>query len=65
MIAGLDRPTTGRCVSTASTIPNRPPPCRSLASCWTRGPCTRACRPATTCWRWAGRPASDVAGWRK
>ena len=62
MIAGLDRPTAGRCGSTASTTPRPPPRWPSSASCWTPGRCTRACRPATTCWRWPGRPASAAAG---
>jgi ABC-2 type transport system ATP-binding protein len=65
MIAGLDRPTTGTVRVNGKHYPESAAPMSELGIRWTRGPCTRACRPATTCWRWPGRPASGVAGWTR
>ena len=63
MIAGLDRPDERDGAGQRQALPRGTPPrWPSSASCWTPGPCIRGCRPATTCWRSRGQPASAVAG---
>ena len=62
MIAGLDRPTSGSVRVNGKHYPGAPRRWPSSASCWTPGPSIPGCRPAITCWRWPGRPASAAAG---
>ena len=62
MIAGLDRPTSGTVRVNGKHYPEAAAPMSELGILLDARSVHPGCRPATTCWRWRGRPASAAAG---